>query len=321
MRRLLKVQIDDAIEADRVFTMLMGDEMEHAPRLHRDECAEGGEYRRVASGATIAIRTFLCGLRASPIWTRSPFSHRVLGLQRALLALTHFRGEQYRDQFVARGAGMALLLALAALQSAHFAFLQFDQAWTERAWYHAALFVVAPRSSSVQPEHPSAAKRQYARVDDRPACGAGPVAWCCPASLAMPLRSPSVRAICVAGAQALRLEGRRANFRLELLLLGVEFVGPGAAMLGVWAGAMPALVQSLYASAIGCLARCKITLDCGRNRRPRSRESAQAAYANTTPARVDCFDALARARRACAQSERWYVDPDLSSLVWPPACS
>ena len=59
------------------------------------------------------------------------------------LALTHFRGEQYRDQFVARGAGMALLLALAALQSAHFAFLQFDQAWTERAWYHAALFVVA----------------------------------------------------------------------------------------------------------------------------------------------------------------------------------
>ena len=28
VRRLLKVQIDDAIEADRVYTMLMGDEVE-----------------------------------------------------------------------------------------------------------------------------------------------------------------------------------------------------------------------------------------------------------------------------------------------------
>jgi hypothetical protein len=37
----MKVQIDDAIEADKVFTMLMGDEAP-AAGVHREQCAEGG---------------------------------------------------------------------------------------------------------------------------------------------------------------------------------------------------------------------------------------------------------------------------------------
>ena len=49
VRRLLRVQIDDAIEADRVFTMLMGDEVEPRTGFHREQCVAGGEYRRLAA--------------------------------------------------------------------------------------------------------------------------------------------------------------------------------------------------------------------------------------------------------------------------------
>lgn len=231
------------------------------------------------------------------------------------LALTHFRGEQYRDQFVARGAGMALLLALAALQSAHFAFLQFDQAWTERAWYHAALFVVAPAfflfsRNILQPQSDSTPGWMIA-LHAVPVL----VAWVLPGSLAMPLAFTIGAGYLVWLARKLyALRGERANFRLELLLLGVVFaVALGAAMLGVWAGAMPKrLFVSLYASAIGlAFLLVQVTLGLRPQLSAEVRESAQAAYANTTLARVDCVDALARLD-ALMQSERLYVDPDLS---------
>lgn len=231
------------------------------------------------------------------------------------LALTHFRGDQYGDLSVARGSGLVLLLALAMLQGAHFAYLQFDQAWTEMAWYRATLFVVAP------------AFFLFSRPILEPRSGHMPgwdvglhaapalAAWALPSSLAMPVAFALGAGYLAWLARKLyALRGERANFHLELLLLGMVFaVALGVAVLGVRADALPnRLFLSLYASAIGlAFLLVLVTLGLRPQLSAEVRETAQAAYANTTLAKVDCEDALVRLE-ALMRSERLYIEPDLS---------
>ena len=236
------------------------------------------------------------------------------------LALAHLRGEAYRDLPQARHAGLVLLLALAALQGAHFAHLQFHLAWTDTPGYRVMLFIVAPAfflfsRPILEPARERLAGWQIG-AHAAPALGAAFV----PAALAWPMAFTLGAGYLVWLARGLyALRGSRAHFRAELLLLGVAFgLAVGMAGLGLWADArQDRLFLSLYASAIG-LAFLLVQLTLGL--RPRLSEdvqdTARTGYAQTTLAKVDCEAALARLEGLMGE-ERVYADPhlDLAGLA------
>lgn len=61
-----------------------------------------------------------------------------------LLALTNLNCKEYDEKLLSRIAGLALLLGLAALQYAHFQFLQSDTRFIHSTFYLILLFTVAP---------------------------------------------------------------------------------------------------------------------------------------------------------------------------------
>lgn len=230
------------------------------------------------------------------------------------LAITHFRGEAYRDLPQARHAGLLLLLALAALQVAHFAQLHVQLAWTATPAYRVTLFVVAPAfflfsRPILEPAREGLAGWQIG-AHAAPALGAAFI----PAPLAWPMAFTLGAGYLLWLARRLYpLRDSRAHFRVELLLLGVAFgLAVGMAGLGLWVDArQDRLLLSLYASAIG-LAFLLVQLTLGL--RPRLsedvRDTARTAYAHTTLAKVDCEAALARLD-GLMRAQRLYADPDL----------
>lgn len=216
---------------------------------------------------------------------------------------------------MARTAGLVLLLALVMLQLAHFAQLQFGRAWTDTAWYRTTLFVVAPAFYLFS--------RPILQPTGEPKSGwilgvhAGPalVAWALPGALALPLAfalGAGYMAWLARTLYALRRD--RANFAVERLLLGLVFaVALGVAVLGLRADALAErLFLNLYASGIGlAFLLVQITLGLRPQLSAEVQETAQASYVNTTLAKVDCDDALARLE-SLMTSQRLYVDPELS---------
>ncbi|WP_434513911.1 helix-turn-helix domain-containing protein [Dechloromonas sp. ARDL1] len=231
------------------------------------------------------------------------------------LALTHFRDDSYRELAGARRMGLLLLLALAGLQLAHFAWLDLDQPWIDSPLYRSTLFAVAPAfflfaRPLLHPERPTAPN-------------AGQLPHLLPLVIAPWLPPPvALPAAFVVGAGYLVWLGRslyalratRAGFRREMGLLGGVFaIAVGVAGLGLLQAELPGkLFYSLYATAIG-FAFLLVQLALGR--RPGLHgeigEAARAAYAVSTLGQVDCPGVELRLQ-TLMQDERLYTDPELS---------
>lgn len=231
------------------------------------------------------------------------------------LALTHFRSEYYRGQPQSRITGLLLLLALSGIQFIHFSLLYLDKAWVEALAYRMLLFAVAPAfflfsQPLLRPQ--SGTRPMPAQLGHAVPIAISPLL---PGGLALPLAF-------VIGAVYLTwlarsvyaLRDERANFRLEMILLGSVFaIAVGASVLGLTRAALPdKLFFSLYAISIGsAFLLVQTTLGLRPRLSAEVSETVQAAYASSTLNNVDCDAMLARLD-TLMQNDRIYVDPELS---------
>lgn len=232
-----------------------------------------------------------------------------------LLALTHFRSDQYREHRLSRRMGLLLLIALCTLQIVHFAWLYLDLPWVEGLPYRITLFAIAPAfflfSKPLLKPDVVTSWRPALLVHALP-LGATPFL---PGDLTLPLAF-------IVGAGYLLWLGRclyalraeRENFLREMILLGGVFaIAIGVSVLGLMQASLPGkLFFSLYAIAIGAAffliqtvlgLRPALTAEVA--------ETVQTAYGNSTLRNVDCEAALSQLE-VLMTAERLYVDPELS---------
>ncbi|WP_309292622.1 helix-turn-helix transcriptional regulator [Azonexus sp.] len=211
--------------------------------------------------------------------------------------------------------GLLLLLALAGLQLAHFAWLHLDRPWCAAPPYRIALFAVAPAfflfsRPVLQPALPPTTG-PWLLAHALPVV----VSPWLPAGIALPLAFAIGAGYLLWLAHSLyALRFERARFPLEILLLGGVFViALLAALLGLMQAALPEKwFFSLYAIAIGAAFLLVQTALGGRPQLASEvSEVARAAYANSTLTQVDCAAALAKLD-ALVREQRIHLDIELS---------
>ncbi len=231
------------------------------------------------------------------------------------LALTHFHGDHYRDQPWSRSMGLLLLLALASLQLAHFAWLHLDRPWFAAPPYRIALFAVAP------------AFFLFSRPVLQPALPSAPGPWLLAhalpvivspwlaADIALPLAFAIGAGYLLWLAHSLyALRHERARFPFEILLLGSVFIiAVTASLLGFVQAARPGKwFFDLYTIAIGT---AFLLVQVALGRRPQLAaevsEAARTTYANSTLTHVDRAAILADLD-TLVRDERIHLDTELS---------
>jgi AraC-like DNA-binding protein len=231
------------------------------------------------------------------------------------LALTHFRAAHYENQTQSRVMGLALLLALASLQIAHFAWLYLGWPWISTTVYRALLFVVAPAFFLFSRPllHPPI-RSEFSPVRMLHFCPAA-VAPFISGTLALPLAFGIGIGYLLWLARSLHaLRRERANFQFEMILLGIAFIiAAGISAIGLLQAAVPEkLFFCLYASSIGA---AFLLVQTALNRRPQLSaeisETTRAIYANSTLTHIDC-DAALQKLDALMRVDRIFTDEALS---------
>ncbi|MBJ6609513.1 MAG: AraC family transcriptional regulator [Candidatus Thiothrix moscowensis] len=235
-----------------------------------------------------------------------------------LLMLTHFRCEHYKGNTLAQGMGIILLLTLAALQLAHFAWLQGDADLIHTPYYQVMLFTVAPAfylfsKPLLQAE---TTLNPYQILHLLPVL----IAPLLPFRLALPLAfAIGAGYLLWLGWHVYALRAQRSRFRLELLILGAVFALALLVMLlGLGLPLLPEqLFFSLYASAIGgAFLLVGMALGLTPQLPTDVAEAARETYAVSTLANVDVEAMLIRLGNLMDQEQVFQeADMDLPTLA------
>ena len=229
-----------------------------------------------------------------------------------LLVLTHFAQGRYQGQRFAQVMGVVLLLVLAGLQIAHYAYLQDGSPVVHSGLYHVLLFAVAPCFYLFS--QPLLLARGGLRVAQWPhAVPLLLVPWL-PSVWALPLAfALGAGYLLWLGRSIYALRSQRSHFRLELWALGLVFVIAVLVMLlGLAVPLVPEqLFFTLYASAIGAaFLLISAVLGYAPQLPVQVSEAARATYAVSTLGSVDCPLVLRRLD-ALMCHEQVYRSPEL----------
>ncbi len=230
-----------------------------------------------------------------------------------VLAVTHFRSEQYNEQAATRMMGMFLLLALAGLQLFHADYLIRGAGLFYKSLYIFILFTIAPVfylfSKPLLYAHSDFSSRQLLHF--LPAIFA---VWL-PFSWSLPLAFAVGAAYLLWLARSIfALWAQRSRFRLELIVLVGVFL---LAVLVLIMGLLLPLVSeqwffSLYASAVGgAFILVSIALNYAPQIPQQISEAARETYATSTLGQVDC-DAVLAKLQALMEQEAVYKDSQLN---------